>query len=33
MATGFFSLPQDAFFSTSAVHNFWKFLAQLLFLG
>jgi hypothetical protein len=26
MAAGFSSLPQDALFSTPAVHNFWKFL-------
>jgi hypothetical protein len=30
MAAGFFSLPQDALFSTPAVHNFWKFLHRSL---
>ena len=24
--SGFFSCPQDAFFTPPAVHNFWKFL-------
>ena len=33
MAAGFFSLPQDALFSTPAVHNFWKFLHTAAVLG